>query len=405
MNYQQTLDYLYNRLPVFQKQGASALKPKLDNILLLCQYLGNPQQELTYIHVAGTNGKGSTSHMLSAVFQEHGFKTGLYTSPHLKSFTERIRVNGIEISPKDVVEFVELIQDQIERIEPSFFEVTVAMAFWYFKVQQTDLVILEVGMGGRLDSTNIITPLVSVITNISLDHQQYLGDTLQAIAAEKAGIIKPQIPVVIGEIQAETLPVFDRIARENHSPMVTELNNTELLKALQTNSYQDKNTSTVLKTLETLAPYYTFDELLVKKALQNFKNISGLKGRWQTLGNDPLIICDTAHNVAGISEVLQLIGQQDHHKLHMVLGMVADKDITAVLALLPTSAQYYFCKASIERAMPVQKLVELAAEHQLVGMGFPTVEEAIQQAKKNASKDDLIFIGGSTFVVAEIPFL
>lgn len=405
MNYQETLDYLYNRLPVFQKQGGSALKTKLDNILSLCEFLGNPQQKLKYIHVAGTNGKGSTSHMLAAVFQQHGFKTGLYTSPHLKSFTERIRINAIEINKQDVIEFVELIKDQIEVIEPSFFEVTVAMAFWYFEKQKTDLVILEVGMGGRLDSTNIITPLVAVITNISLDHQQYLGNTLAAIAAEKGGIIKPNTPVVIGEIQEETLQVFERIAADKNAPIVLHLTDTELLEELATNSYQDKNIMTVLKTLETLAPLYKLDQLTVKKSIEDFKNISGLNGRWQTLSNNPLTICDTGHNIAGVQEVVKLIKQQTYQKLHIVLGMVNDKDIREVLHLLPKLAQYYFCKASIERAMPTEKLQELASESQLEGLAFDSVAEAIEQAQKNATKDDFIFIGGSTFVVAEIPFL
>jgi len=407
VTYEETIEYLYHSLPIFQKEGKTAFKPKLDNILELCSYLDNPQNNLQFIHIAGTNGKGSTSHLLSSVLQEHGFRVGLYTSPHLKSFTERIKINKQEISESEVVEFVDLIKPVIKKIKPSFFEVTVAMAFWYFEKQQPDLVVLEVGMGGRLDSTNIVSPLLSVITNISLDHQQYLGDTLQKIAREKAGIIKPNTPVVIGEIQEETFSVFEEIANENMSPMYFEECFSEIFQSVKTNSYQDKNIQTALKSLHQLENLLEikFDELKAINAIKDFKNIAGLKGRWQILQTAPKLICDTGHNVSGVTEIVQLLNQEKYNNLHIVWGMVSEKEIDPILDLLPSTAKYYFCKPENIRCMEVSLLKSKAKEYNLIGEQYESVEDAITQAKENAEKNDLIFIGGSTFVVAEIPFL
>jgi dihydrofolate synthase / folylpolyglutamate synthase len=406
VNYQETVEYLFNQLPFFQRQGAEAYKPKLHNTIELCKFLGNPQDQLKHIHVAGTNGKGSTSHLLAAILAQHGYKVGLYTSPHLKSFTERIKINGIEMPEQDVVEFVDYIKPQIEYLQPSFFELTVAMAFWYFKKEEVDICVVEVGMGGRLDSTNVITPLVTVITNISLDHQQYLGNTIELIAREKAGIIKPQIPVVVGEIQEETLPVFIEIASALNAPVKTFLMNYTRLKNSLTNSYQDKNIETVLKTIEVLEEQgFRFDDTKLKFAISDFKSVAGLKGRWQTLSEKPLMICDTGHNEAGIQEVVKMLGLADYSKLHIVIGMVAEKEVETVLSLLPQKALYYFCQANNPRSMKAEQLALKASKKGLLGESFNSVEDAIQSAQNRAEESDLIFIGGSTFVVAEIPFL
>lgn len=406
MNYQETVEYLFNQLPFFQRQGAEAYKPKLHNTIELCKFLGNPQDDLKHIHVAGTNGKGSTSHLLAAIFAQHGYKVGLYTSPHLKSFTERIKINGIEMPEQDVVEFVDYIKPQIEYLQPSFFELTVAMAFWYFKKEEVDICVVEVGLGGRLDSTNIINPLVSVITNISLDHQQYLGDTIELIAREKAGIIKQNIPVVVGEIQENTISIFHEIARTLGAPIKTHVVKEKRLETSFTNSYQDKNIETVLKTLEVLAQQgFEFDDEKIKYAISNFKSIAGLKGRWQTLSEKPLTICDTGHNEAGIQEVVKMLALQKYSKLHIVIGMVAEKEVGNVLAMLPKDALYYFCQANNPRSMKAGQLALKALEKGLIGESFNSVEEAINAAQDRAEENDLIFIGGSTFVVAEIPFL
>lgn len=406
MNYKETLHFLYSQLPVFQKDGASALKNKLDNILSLCESLGNPQDELTCIHVGGTNGKGSVSHMLAAVLMKHQYKVGLYTSPHLKSFTERIKINTKEIPEESVIQFVELIKSTIHKIKPSFFEVTVAMAFWYFNQKKVDYVILEVGMGGRLDSTNIIDPLLSVITNISLDHQQYLGDTIEKIAFEKAGIIKPNKPIVIGEKQKESFPVFEQIAKEKKAPLIVEDSYVELFTKLKTNTYQDKNTSTALKAcavLKDLGIGLSGGKIL--EALSNFQEIAGLKGRWQKLSDSPLIYCDTGHNEAGVKEIVSQLETLNFSKLLVVWGMAKDKEVSKVLSLLPQNAYYFFCQAAINRAMPVEELSCKAKDLDLHGESYESVDLAIEMAKSIATKDDLILIGGSNFVVAEIPFL
>jgi dihydrofolate synthase / folylpolyglutamate synthase len=400
------VDFLYHKLPFFQKDGASALRPKLDNTLLLCEFLGNPQNKLQHIHIAGTNGKGSTSHILASILAKHGFKVGLYTSPHLKSFTERIKTNGVEIPEADVIEFVALIKPKIEEICPSFFEVTVAMAFWYFERQKTDICVVEVGMGGRLDSTNIIQPIVSVITNISLDHQQYLGDTLEKIAFEKGGIIKNQTPVVIGEIQSETLEVFATLAKQKEAPIYLDYYKKERFNKCKTNSYQDKNIITCLKTIEVLeAQGFEFDEEILSQAIKNFKSIANLKGRWQILSNNPKMVCDTGHNIAGIREVIKLLEQETFKQLHFVFGMVSEKEVSEVLSILPKNANYYFCQADNPRAMSAEELSNKASIFLLKGKTFSSVVDAIEDAQLNACENDLIFIGGSNFVVAEIPFL
>lgn len=427
MTYLQTVDYLYSRLPMFTRVGASAFKKDLDNTIALCNALGNPQNKYKTIHIGGTNGKGSTSHMLAAILQQVGYKTGLYTSPHLKDFRERIRVNGKMVAKKFVIDFVRQQEQLISEIEPSFFEVTVGMAFSYFEQAQVDVAVIEVGLGGRLDSTNIILPDLSVITNISLDHTNMLGNTFGKIAFEKAGIIKQNTPIVIGERHPETDPVFIKKAKEQNANLVfaedelsanhiSKLANTlkldifqkdqVLLKGLQldlTGTYQLKNILTVIDAVKELRKIgYQIPDEAIYQALKNVKKLTGLQGRWQTLAKKPLIICDTGHNKAGISEVIQNISQTPHQNLHMVIGMVKDKDISAVLALLPKNANYYFSQPNLERALSVKELAEQASNFSLKGKTFNTVEEALAAAKNQAKDDDLIFVGGSTFVVAEI---
>lgn len=427
MNYKQTLDYLYGKLPMFTRVGAVAFKKDLHNTIAMCEKLGNPQHKFKTIHVGGTNGKGSTSHMLAAILQQAGYKTGLYTSPHLKDFRERIRINGEMITEDFVTDFVAEQQDIMEEINPSFFEVTVAMAFSYFAEEQVDIAIIEVGLGGRLDSTNIITPELSVITNISLDHTNILGTTLPEIAKEKAGIIKPGIPVVIGEQQEETKAIFNQKATETNSRItfadqelhITNLvkrekylnadvlsGNTPLYQHLELDlngSYQRKNILTVIQSVEILKEKgYQIDDEALYAALKDVKGLTGLQGRWQTLGENPLIICDTGHNIGGITEVVQNINDTPHDQLHVVIGMVKDKDISGVLKLLPKEAHYYFCQPELERALPAAELAEEAKQYGLIGDVFPTVQFAFHAAKDNADSNDMVFVGGSTFVVAEV---
>ncbi|WP_432712282.1 bifunctional folylpolyglutamate synthase/dihydrofolate synthase [Pedobacter sp.] len=426
MTYQQTLDYLYSKLPMFTRIGAIAYKKDLHNALYLCEQLGNPQQQFKSIHVGGTNGKGSTSHMLAAILQKAGYKTGLYTSPHLKDFRERIRINGKMIPKGFVSDFVDAQKATFETLQPSFFEVTVGMAFSYFAQEQVDIAIIEVGLGGRLDSTNIITPELSVITNISLDHTNILGDTFGAIATEKAGIIKPQVPIVIGERHPETDQKFIEKAASTNSNLVfaedeLQLTDTQLINPyLQTTvrkgetlcyqnlqldltgTYQLKNVRTVIAAvLQLKALNFNIPDEAVSSALRDVKEITGLQGRWQTLGESPLIICDTGHNYAGITEVLQNIKNTPHQQLHMVFGVLKDKDVNGVLKLLPSNAVYYFTQPDLERALPAAELAAQAEKHGLQGEVFPQVGLAIAAAKNKAAADDLIFIGGSTFVVAE----
>ncbi|HEY1025821.1 MAG TPA: folylpolyglutamate synthase/dihydrofolate synthase family protein [Sphingobacteriaceae bacterium] len=446
MNYQETISYLYSRLPMFTRSGASAIKKGLGNTLDLCKQLGDPQHEFKSVHVGGTNGKGSTSHMLAAILQTAGYKTGLYTSPHLRDFRERIRINGKMITEEKVMCFVERNRNTIENIGPSFFEVTVAMAFDHFAKEQVDIAVIEVGLGGRLDSTNVITPLLSVITNIGYDHVNILGDTLPAIAAEKAGIIKPGIPVVIGERQEEISAVFISKARETGSelsfasdewivepaeagtpkpqagsqrpedPVFLDISVRSISKASKrrpsqpsslqldlTGTYQLKNVKTVLSAIEQLRQQgFVITDDHVATALKQVKELTGLMGRWQTLSTAPLVICDTGHNEDGIREVLKNIRITPHRQLHIVLGMVKDKDIQKVLQMLPTSAIYYFCHPRIERAKPSDELAAEARVHGLRGKAFSSVNEALTAARSSASRSDLVFIGGSTFVVAEV---
>jgi dihydrofolate synthase / folylpolyglutamate synthase len=405
MNYQETIHWMFNQLPMYQLQGASAYKKDLGNTQLLVNYLGNPQKKIKCIHVAGTNGKGSTSHLLASVLQEAGYKVGLYTSPHLKDFRERIRINGAEISEKFVCEFIEKNKTFFEENDMSFFEMTVGLAFDYFKKEQVDIAIIEVGLGGRLDATNIITPLISVITNIGMDHVQFLGDTLQKIAFEKAGIIKPNIPVVIGEYIPETLPVFLAKAKECESKIYFA---SDLIKehypSMLLGDYQVHNIKTVMQTIGVLQSQKEFvvsEQNLREGLMQVLKN-TGLQGRWQQLAEQPLVICDTAHNKHGLEIVLKQIQKQKFEQLHFVFGVVNDKDLESILDLFPKNATYYFCKPNIPRGLDARLLQEKSQSYGLVGNAYSSVTEAYQEAKQNAKETDFVFIGGSTFVVAEI---
>ena len=405
MNYQETINWMFNQLPMYQLQGASAYKKDLTNAYLLANHLDNPQQKLKCIHVAGTNGKGSTSHMLASILQEAGYKVGLYTSPHLKDYRERIKINGIKISEDFVCDFINKNKAFFEANDMSFFEMTVGLAFDYFAKEKVDIAIIEVGMGGRLDATNIITPLISVITNIALDHTQFLGNTPEAIAYEKAGIIKPGIPVVIGEYTAETKPVFLAKANENHSDiyfasdLISQNYPSDLI-----GDYQKHNKKTVLQTIAVVNSQKEFKiyETDIKAGLLNVVKNTGLEGRWQQLGESPKIICDTAHNKNGLEIVMKQIQKEKYDTLHIVLGVVNDKDLDEVLPLFPIDAIYYFCKPNIPRGLDAQILKEKAAHFNLKGEVYNSVSESYHQALQNASKTDFIYLGGSTFVVAEI---
>ncbi|WP_372931894.1 bifunctional folylpolyglutamate synthase/dihydrofolate synthase [Mariniphaga sediminis] len=430
MDYTETLDFLFSRLPMYQRIGPAAYKDNLDNTLRLDNYYGNPHRHFKTIHVAGTNGKGSVSHMLAAVFQAAGYKTGLYTSPHLKDFRERIRINGEMISTDEVVEWVDTFRtnNELWKIEPSFFELTVAMAFDYFARRQVDIAIVEVGLGGRLDSTNIITPEVSIITNIGLDHTAILGDSLEKIALEKAGIIKAGVPVVIGTTQTETKPVFDEVAALKLAPLfyadqeysvayaLTDTDGNQLLSVEKNGEtlfsqvkldlkgmYQQKNLPAVLKTVELLRQmeWEISDESLLR-GLAFAKKMTGLQGRWHILGYNPLLVCDTAHNAEGMTEIVSQLNQTPCKKLHIVLGVVNDKDTRRILSLLPPDAEYYFTRADIPRGLDEKGLALLASEYGLNGATFSSVEKAFASARSRADKNDIVFVGGSTFVVAEI---
>ena len=403
MTYQETTNWLFNQLPMYQLQGASAYKKDLTNTILLANHLNNPEKNLKCIHVAGTNGKGSTSHLLASVYQEAGYKVGLYTSPHLKDFKERIKINGNEISEEFVVDFVDKNKIFFEENDLSFFEMSVGLAFEYFVKEKTDINIIEVGMGGRLDSTNIITPLVSVITNIGLDHTQFLGTTLEAIAFEKAGIIKPKIPVVVGEYTSETKPVFVKKSYETSSEiffasdLINETYPSELL-----GDYQISNKKTVIQTVRVLQNLYPIKKETIKKGFLHVVKNTGLLGRWQQLNEKPKVICDTAHNSHGLKIVLNQIDNEKFNTLHIVLGVVNDKDLDSILPLFPKKAIYYFCKPNIPRGLDATILKQKASEYQLIGNLYNSVSNAYEDALKNASKNDFIFIGGSTFVVAEV---
>lgn len=425
MNYQETLNYLYAQLPMFHRIGAAALKNNLNNTIALDNYFGHPHKSYKTIHIAGTNGKGSVSHLLAAIFQQAGFKTGLYTSPHLKDFRERIRINGEMISEEAVTLFIDdfLRLNKSPKIEPSFFELTMSMAFDYFKKEKVDIAIVEVGLGGRLDSTNIITPEISVITNISFDHVNILGNTLEKIAAEKAGIIKENIPVVIGETQSETEQVFKNTAKSKNSEIrfadqeyFIENLNSGHFKVISTKKkttkeieldlrgcYQQKNLATVLLAVDILNEKgFNLSDETVKDALKSAAKKTGLLGRWQQIGENPRIICDTGHNEGGITLITQQLRNEKYEHLHIVFGMVNDKEIDKVLSLLPKSATYYFTRASIERALNENELMLKASKYKLVGKSYSSTQKALEAAKENASTNDLIFVGGSTFIVAEV---
>jgi dihydrofolate synthase/folylpolyglutamate synthase len=407
MNYKETVEFLYSKLPYFTREGKSAIKKDLTNTIKLCEVLNNPHLSFKTIHIAGTNGKGSVSNMLSAVLQNNGYKTGLYTSPHLKDFRERIRIDGEMITEEYVVDFVDRIKPHIETIQPSFFEITVALCFDYFAQNKLDVAIIETGLGGRLDSTNIISPLLSIITNIGYDHMDLLGNTLPLIAYEKAGIIKNNTPVVIGETIAETKPVFLQKAKQQNAEIyfADETLNPHSVKGTfdLNGDYQVKNRNTVFKSLEILSQLgFNFDSTKTMEALQNVKTLTGFKGRWEVLNQEPKTIADTGHNIDGINFIVNQLKSEPYHELHMVIGMVKDKDRTAILKLLPKEAIYYFCCPNIPRGLDAKTLEQEAKELGLNGTSHPSVEAALNSAKNKAQNTDLIFIGGSTFVVAEI---
>ena len=405
MNYQETVNWMFNQLPLYQLQGSIAYKEDLTNTLLLSEYLGNPEKNLKFIHVAGTNGKGSTSHLLASALQEVGYKVGLYTSPHLKDFRERIKINGIEISEGFIVEFIAKHKNFFENNDLSFFEMTVGLAFDYFKKEKIDIAIIEVGMGGRLDSTNIITPLLSVITNIGKDHTQFLGTTFESIAIEKAGIIKQNIPVIIGEYTTETKPVFlakaDEMLSEIYfaSELVSDDYPSDLIGA-----YQISNKKTALQTLRVLNSQKVFEvsEEIIKTGFLNVVKNTGLQGRWQQLNSAPKVICDTAHNKHGLEIVLNQLQKEAFNTLHFVFGVVNDKDLDEILPLFPKNAIYYFCKPNIPRGLDAALLSQKALGFGLHGKVYNSVSEAYQNALRSATKSDFIYIGGSTFVVGEI---
>lgn len=427
MNYRQTIDYLFSRLPMFSRIGAAAFKKDLTNALKLCSFLGDPQKRFKSIHVAGTNGKGSVSHMLAAILQTAGYKTGLYTSPHLKDFRERIRINGKMVEEEFVIDFTNEIQPLIEEVEPSFFEITVAMAFKYFAEQKVDIAVIEVGLGGRFDSTNIITPELSVITNIGWDHMNMLGDSLDKIAFEKAGIIKENIPVVIGEVLPETKDVFQKIAEEKKAPLtiasqkrqavnwswekheliieVSEQHKTDhkIYHLDLPGIYQTKNLLTVLESCSQLQQKgWRADETIIQKALSHAKKLTGLHGRWEVIHHAPDVVLDVAHNIDGIKQLLEQIEVTSYSQLHLILGMVKDKEIEKILSILPNEANYYFTKAQIPRALPEDELTARARSFGLNGTTFPDVNTALEKAMQQAKKDDLIIVCGSVFLVGEV---
>lgn len=427
MNYQQTVDFLFSRLPLYSRIGAAAYKADLDNTIKLCASLDNPHTKFKSVHVAGTNGKGSVSHMLAAIFQTAGYKTGLYTSPHLKDFRERIKVNGEMISKEFVVDFTQKITPLIDELEPSFFEITVAMAFDYFAWQKCDIAIIETGLGGRLDSTNVITPELSVITNIGWDHMNILGDSLEKIAAEKAGIIKQETPVVIGEVLKETGPVFEKMAAEKNAPLSIASHKrhvlewkwekhelvVEIAEDHKTDHkvyhldlaglYQIKNILTVLETCYQLQQKgWKLNDTIIHKALSQTKKLTGLHGRWDIIHEHPLVVLDVGHNEDGIRQILKQVELTDHHHLHMVLGMVNDKEIDKVLQLLPDTATYYFTQAQIPRALNAESLKLKAEGKGLKGETYSNVNVAMKAAKDKAAKNDLIIVCGSVFLIAEV---
>ena len=427
MTYPETIDYLFTRLPMFSRIGAAAYKADLTNTIRLCEHIGDPHKKFKTIHVAGTNGKGSVSHMLAAILQTAGYKTGLYTSPHLKDFRERIKVDGDMISEEFVIDFTQKMKPLISEIEPSFFEITVAMAFDYFAEQKVDIAIIEVGLGGRLDSTNIITPELSVITNIGYDHMNMLGDTLEDIASEKAGIIKNNIPVVVGEVLPETAPVFEKAALIKQAPLtiashqwqttdwkwedhrlivtVSDTHNSDhhTYQLDLPGIYQAKNLLTVIEACHIMKQRgWSIEQQQISSALGHVGKLTGLKGRWEVLHSSPLLVVDVAHNEDGIKQLLQQIELTEHHQLHFVFGIVKDKDPSRVLQLLPKHANYYFTKAQIPRALPEDELKKEAARYGLIGEVYSTVNTAVYAASLKAGKKDMIVVCGSIFLVGEL---
>lgn len=427
MSYTETLEYLFSQLPMYQRQGAPAFKKDLTNTLALCELFGNPQHKFKSIHIAGTNGKGSVSHMLASVFQAAGYKVGLYTSPHLKDFRERIKINGEVISEQAVIDFVANYKSDFEEIKPSFFEMTVALAFHHFALHNVDIAMVETGLGGRLDSTNIITPELSVITNIGYDHQQFLGNTLPEIAREKAGIIKPKVPVVVGEFQQETAQVFEAKARETSSRLrfanrewetqEQTLEDDKLLMKLRhydgmelevesqlSGPHQAKNLITALEVSRTLSDSgWNVTRNDFKAGIKSVVTNTGLQGRWQVLERNPLIIADTGHNREGLEpNIERLLSNRNPQQIHFVWGMVSDKDVAKTLEMLPAQANYYFCRPNVPRGLHVSFLESAAKEIGLKHMSFSSVSEALRAAKKQAAQQDIIYVGGSTFVVAEV---
>jgi dihydrofolate synthase / folylpolyglutamate synthase len=430
MTYQETLDYLFTRLPMFSRVGVAAYKRDLHNTIALCEFLGNPHHRIRTIHIAGTNGKGSTSHMLAAVLQSAGYKTGLYTSPHLKDFRERFRINGEMISEGFIMDFTGRITPAIDAIEPSFFEITVAMAFDWFAAEQVDIAVIETGLGGRLDSTNVIDPELSVITNIGYDHMNILGDTLEKIAFEKAGIIKPGVPVVVGEVKPETRPVFEKIATEKQSPLILaeylryaaewKYEHHQLVVQIAHKArderdtyqldlpgfYQTKNLVTVLEAVHQLQlKDWKISSEAVHTGLSHVKKLTGLHGRWEVIDTKPLTVLDVGHNEDGIRQIVAQLELTQYRHLHIVIGMVKDKEIDHALALLPKEAVYYFTRAQIPRALPEDELAAKADMLGLKGHHYPTVPDALHTARSAAHADDLILVCGSVFVVGEVPEL
>ena len=427
MDYQQTIEYLYQRLPMFSHIGTAAYKPDLENIKKLCDTLGNPQQHFKSIHVAGTNGKGSVSHMLAAIFQKAGYRTGLYTSPHLKDFRERIKVDGQWADESFIISFTERVRAQIENMQPSFFEITVAMAFSYFAGQKVDIAIIETGLGGRLDSTNIVNPELSIITNVGWDHTNILGNTLEQIATEKAGIIKSETPVVIGEAIPETRNVFIRTASVKKAPLtfaaekrtvtnwswedhflVAEIaeagdKDHKVFRLDLPGIYQLKNLVTVLEAISILRKNeWKITDQIIREALKQVKKLTGLYGRWDIIHSKPTVVLDVAHNPDGMSQLIRQVELTDHRELHIIIGMVKDKDVRKTMMLLPRNAIYYFTRASIPRAMPETELAETAHELGLKGKAWVDVNQALQAALNHAHENDLILICGSVFLVGEV---
>jgi dihydrofolate synthase/folylpolyglutamate synthase len=432
MTYQQTLDYLFSQLPMYQRLGAAAYKDNLDNTEFLCKALGSPEKTFKSVHVAGTNGKGSVSHCIASILQTAGYKTGLYTSPHLKDFRERIKINGKKIPKSKVTQFVKLYKKPFESIQPSFFEYSFGMAVKYFADEKVDIAVVETGMGGRLDSTNVVNSLISVITNIGFDHMQFLGDTLEKIALEKAGIIKPHVPVIIGETQDCVSSVFQEIAHSRaaeitYADQVFKIKNARKSKGIHpefqmdilkdgelslpnlkfglTGNYQLKNIITVLQVVEKLNNVgFPINSSSIRGGLKNVIKNTGLNGRWQILGREPLIICDTGHNEDGMREVVAQLNEISNERLHIVIGFVNDKKVDSIIQMLPKDAHYYFCKADIPRGLDQDKLMAMCIQTGLAGKSYSSVGKAFEAAKGLSNKNDLIFIGGSTFVVAEVLF-